>query len=116
MEYDTRALADAKKALTLDNTNVKARKVCAESLFASGLFELGQLVQFKNFPIHNFVKYYLSALVEFEKAFRVFSSSEMAAGREKCHQVEREGKISTGCPKKNCDSERFWVFDLGNKK
>ena len=89
LEYDTRALEDAKKALTLDNTNVKARKVCAESLFASGLFELGQLVQFKNFPIHNFVKYYLSALVEFEKAFRVFSSSEMAAGREKCHQVER---------------------------
>ena len=93
MEYDTRALADAKKALTLDNTNVKARKVCAESLFASGLFELGQLVQFKRLHIHNFVKYYLSALVEFEKAFRIFSSSEMAAGREKCHQVEREGKI-----------------------
>ena len=91
LEYDTRALADAKKALTLDNTNVKARKVCAESLFASGLFELGQLIQFKSFCIYNFVKYYLSALVEFEKAFRVFSSSEMAAGREKCHQVEREG-------------------------
>ena len=49
LEDDSRALEDAKKALHLDNTNVKARRVCAESLFASGQFELGKC----NYTYHN---------------------------------------------------------------
>ena len=44
LEDDTRALEDAKKALHFDGTSVKARRVCAESLFASGQFELGKFI------------------------------------------------------------------------
>ena len=54
LEDDTRALEDAKKALHFDGTSVKARRVCAESLFASGQFELGKF-NYK-FDIHHNVE------------------------------------------------------------
>ena len=79
-----KAQEDAQKALQLDPYNVKALLAKAESLFASGKFELGIRIENEIF-LQSF--YLILALVEFEKGSRIFRGSEIGSGIEKCHQV-----------------------------
>ena len=87
---------DANHALDRDPRHIKAILVKADALFAGGNFERGHTASALSRKTIIILSLSPLALVEFEKAARIYKTTEVTFGIEKCHQVQ--ALVKTGRP------------------